>query len=274
VLLAGLLIIASCEKDPSGPEDTESPAAITNLAIEEMAGTNVTLTWTAPGDDGNDGTAAVYDLRHSDRMLTESNWASASEVIGEPTPEQARTTQQMVVGGLQPDTHYYFALKTRDEAGNWSGISTVADTTTADSEQPPPPEFIGETCSGEVIRLSDYMGSPIILNFWASWCRPCRQEMAFLTQLYEDYRDRGLVIIGISLDVNHQTACRFPEEQGVEYPIVPDPGGIAQVYNVSSIPTNLYINKEGLIVERRVGYRGGGDDPVIIEIVERLLEEK
>jgi flagellar hook capping protein FlgD len=85
----------------------------------------VTLAWTAPGDDGHVGTAALYDLRVSGSPIDESNWGAATVVSNPPAPLPAGTRQTLVVRGLTYGTTYYFALKTADDAGNWSGLSNL-----------------------------------------------------------------------------------------------------------------------------------------------------
>jgi flagellar hook capping protein FlgD/fibronectin type III domain protein len=87
---------------------------------------SVTLSWTAPGDDGNTGTAQSYDVRMSQATITETNWSSASSVSGAPVPLPAGTHQSMVVRGLTNGVTYYFAIKARDDAGNVAPISNVA----------------------------------------------------------------------------------------------------------------------------------------------------
>jgi len=85
----------------------------------------VTLAWTAPGDDGQVGTASVYDIRLSTAPIDDANWSAAAVVSNPPTPQPAGTRQSVVVRGLNYGTTYYFAIKTADEAGNWSGLSNV-----------------------------------------------------------------------------------------------------------------------------------------------------
>lgn len=96
----------------------------------------VTLTWTAPGDDGNQGTAAVYDIRYSSEPIDEGNWDLATEVEGEPAPQPAGSAESFVVTGLQANTTYYFALKAADEVPNWSALSNVVEVTTPDIVPP------------------------------------------------------------------------------------------------------------------------------------------
>jgi len=112
------------------PGDTTAPAAVSDLAASGPTTESVTLSWTAPGDDGNTGTAASYDLRYSISNITDLNFGLASQVPGEPLPLTAGTSQNKTVSGLSPDMTYYFALKTSDEANNVSGISNVAVTAT------------------------------------------------------------------------------------------------------------------------------------------------
>ena len=89
----------------------------------EITPVSVDLTWTAPGDNGNTGTAWRYDVRYDTEEITEANWALASQATGEPNPSPAGTTEEFTVVDLIPDTLYYFAIKTADLAGNWSALS-------------------------------------------------------------------------------------------------------------------------------------------------------
>lgn len=92
---------------------------------------SLTVTWTAPGDDSITGTASSYDIRYSETPLTKTNWISAKQVVGEPVPKPAGSTESFTVLGLSPGVTYFIAIKTCDEAGNWSGISNIASATTS-----------------------------------------------------------------------------------------------------------------------------------------------
>jgi len=131
-LLAGMAALSlGCSKDETSSADTTAPAAVSNLVADAPTATSVRLTWTAPGDDGAVGTAAAYEIRYSQSNITSGNWGSAHGVAGEPAPLAPGTQQQFTVPELTPERHYYFALVTSDDAGNVSGISNVADATTA-----------------------------------------------------------------------------------------------------------------------------------------------
>ena len=113
------------------PPDTIAPSAVIDLAASDPTAHTVTLTWTAPGDDENTGTAARYDIRYSSQPITESNWASASQAAAEPKPKAAGRPETFVVTGLASNSTYYFALKTADEKPNWSALSNVPNAGTA-----------------------------------------------------------------------------------------------------------------------------------------------
>lgn len=114
-----------CCSSGGGGGDTTAPSAIANLALSNPTASSITLSWTAPGDDGNTGTATSYDIRYSTSLITAANWASATQVAGEPTPQIAGSNQSMTVTGLSAATTYYFAIKTSDEVPNISSISNV-----------------------------------------------------------------------------------------------------------------------------------------------------
>lgn len=104
--------------------DTTPPATVTDLAHVHSTRTRLTLTWTAPGDDGGLGRASAYDLRYGTETITTTNWDDATP-IPTSTPLAPGTTEEVTVTGLARDTDYYFALQVRDEAMNWSALSNV-----------------------------------------------------------------------------------------------------------------------------------------------------
>ncbi|HZG58843.1 fibronectin type III domain-containing protein [Paenibacillus sp.] len=110
--------------------DNVAPATIADLAASRANSKSIQLSWTAPGDDGNAGTAASYEVRYSTSPITASNWSSATEAIEELLQLPAGTTMTYDANELSPNTTYYFAVKTTDAAGNASAISNVASATT------------------------------------------------------------------------------------------------------------------------------------------------
>ncbi len=106
--------------------DATAPSTITDLSASDRTSTSITLSWTAPGDDGSTGTATEYDIRYSTLpIVTPDDWAEAIQIVDEPYPLEAGNGQSYTVGSLSPETSYYFAIKTRDEVSNESLISNV-----------------------------------------------------------------------------------------------------------------------------------------------------
>lgn len=115
---------------PPAPPDGTPPAAVTTLQATSSTASTITLGWTAVGDDGLSGTAARYDLRYSTTLITADTFAGALPVAGLPAPRPAGQAEAFVLGGLQPGTIYYLALRVADEAGNWSDLSNVSSAST------------------------------------------------------------------------------------------------------------------------------------------------
>jgi peroxiredoxin len=127
--------------------DTTAPAAVSNLSVSSVSGSSVTLAWTAPGDDGNTGTATSYDVRYSNSTISDSNWASSTQAAGEPMPSSAGSSESFTVSGLASSTTYFFALKTSDEVPNVSGLSNVVSTTTTSGADITPPVISGTSAA-------------------------------------------------------------------------------------------------------------------------------
>jgi len=113
-------------RDPELPADTTPPAPVADLGARLLGATSLALAWTATGDDGSRGTAALHDIRRAAEPITEATWSEAEIVLRRPVPSPAGRREAMNVDGLTAENTYYFAMKTRDQAGNWSALSNVA----------------------------------------------------------------------------------------------------------------------------------------------------
>lgn len=116
--------------------DVTPPSAVSDLAASGITGTGLTLSWTAPGDDGASGTATYYDLRYSTSPITAANFAGCAQLLPSPSPLVGGTIQTYTVSALSPSVKYYFAIKARDDAGNWGAISNLPQATTLDTIPP------------------------------------------------------------------------------------------------------------------------------------------
>jgi len=132
--MTAVMLTVSCSGDDDNPvvsaTDNIPPAAITDLVADNPTGNSVVLTWTAPGDDSLAAKAAVYDIRYSTTLITASNWSTATAFGNPVAPAVAGVEQCDTVTGLSATTKYYFAIRTADEASNWSGLSNVDSMTT------------------------------------------------------------------------------------------------------------------------------------------------
>ncbi len=118
------------------------------------------------------------------------------------------------------------------------------------------PAFTLESFDGGAVSLSDFEGQPVIINFWASWCVPCRQEAPALEAVWQRFRDDGLVVIGINQPRSdpEEQARAFLAEFGVTYPNVFDTQGFSGIdYGVSGIPVTFFVDREGIVERRFVG---------------------
>lgn len=151
--------------------DTTPPARVDNLSVTETSISSTTLSWLVPGDDGMDGTAASYDLRYATSTITDLAWGGANQVTNEPVPQAASSTQTLVVTGLNSETTYYFAIKTKDEADNESELSNVASATTLALPEPGPgvdetfqmnvsPESLNLSSQGRWITVHLFLPAP------------------------------------------------------------------------------------------------------------------
>jgi peroxiredoxin len=115
------------------------------------------------------------------------------------------------------------------------------------------PEIALKDVSGKYVSIIGLRGSVIILNFWATWCPPCREEIPRLEKLYKEYRAKGLVVLGVSGD-DEGTIKDFASSHSVQYPLLADPGMRAhKLYHISFVPTTFVIDRNGVIRKKIPG---------------------
>ena len=114
-------------------------------------------------------------------------------------------------------------------------------------------DFALNDSEGVPIRLSDYKGRVILLNFWATWCKGCVLEIPWFIEFQERYKDRGLSVIGVSIDEGWKPVKAFVEEKKVNYPIVLDTEGLRKTYELNAMPMTLLIDHSGEIAASYIG---------------------
>jgi len=124
---------------------------------------------------------------------------------------------------------------------------------------------------GGVVRFDSFKGKVIVLNFWATWCPPCRKEMPLLESTYKRYKDKGLVILGINYNEDRERVLKFTQEMGVTFPIILDKElNLTRKYGVLALPATFFIDKKGIIRDQ---YKGEIVEEIIATKVEPLLSE-
>lgn len=118
----------------------------------------------------------------------------------------------------------------------------------------PAPEFELGTLDGQMLSLSQFRGSPVLLNFWATWCGPCRREMPYLQKVYERWQGVGLVLLAINIGESPPDVAEFMQAGRFTFPVLMDVSGeVATRYGIEGIPTTFFIDAEGIIQEVQVG---------------------
>ncbi len=116
------------------------------------------------------------------------------------------------------------------------------------------PEFTLKDLQGNNVSLTDFRGKLVLLNFWATWCPPCREEIPSLNKLMSQYRNKGLVIIGISSDSSYKRLKAFAKKYNISFIVLHDASiTITRKYKVFSLPTTFLIDKRGRIVRKFIG---------------------
>ena len=137
------------------------------------------------------------------------------------------------------------------------------------------PDFQAVSLEDErTVSLGDYVGQTILVNLWATWCAPCRMETPYLQSVYEENRDRGLMVVGVSVDSPSalDLVKDFLEEMGVTYDILLDPDMVStDVFAAIGLPASFLIDGDGVIRYTRLGPIAEGD-PAFLEALEQTLE--
>ena len=134
----------------------------------------------------------------------------------------------------------------------------------------PAPDFILTTFKENTISLENLRGKPVVINFWASWCPPCRIEAALIERTWRAYKNRGLIFLGVNIQDREEDALNYIREFDITYPNGPDPTGEISIdYGVSGLPVTFFISSKGEVVRRWVG---AIEKRVLISSIEEIMQ--
>ena len=135
------------------------------------------------------------------------------------------------------------------------------------------PDFAFKTLDGATVALEDFHGQVVLVNIWATWCVPCREEMPSLEELSSHLQGRRFAILAVSIDRNVRSVKLFRDEFTLSFPILLDPPGrISRLYGVNGLPESFLIDAEGVIAERVIGARDWADE-VTVQRIAKLVEQ-
>jgi peroxiredoxin len=137
----------------------------------------------------------------------------------------------------------------------------------------PAPDFALKSSTGENLRLSEYRGDVVMINFWATWCGPCRQEMPLLDELYSRYQRVGFNLLGVNIDDDSSRAMNMISELGVSFPVLFDSRKeVSKLYDVDAMPVTVLVDREGNVRYIHEGYKPGYEN-TYLDQVRSLLRE-
>jgi len=135
------------------------------------------------------------------------------------------------------------------------------------------PDFTLKSSSGKNLKLSEHRGEVVLLNFWASWCGPCRKEMPYLEQIQEKYSDYGFTVMGVNVEEDSSKAKKMLKDIPVSFPILYDTtNSVSKAYKVSAMPTTVIIDRDGNMRYLHKGYKSG-DEATYKQWVKKLIRE-
>ncbi|MBI4527049.1 MAG: TlpA family protein disulfide reductase [Deltaproteobacteria bacterium] len=142
------------------------------------------------------------------------------------------------------------------------------------TDHSPAPQFTLPNLEGGKVGLKDFRGKLLMLNFWASWCVPCREEMPAMERLYQRYKDLGFVILGVNVKDQKKSALSFVRELKITFPIAFDPEGeVGLLYGAWGLPTTYLIDNKGIALARAWG-PAEWYSPGARELIKKILDQK
>jgi len=136
------------------------------------------------------------------------------------------------------------------------------------------PDFALRSAAGPNLRLSEHRGQVVMINFWATWCGPCRQEMPKLDEIFARYEPAGFTLLGVNIDEDSAQAQRLADELGVTFPLLfDDEQDVSRLYDVQAMPMTVMVDRSGTVRSVHYGYRPGMEQRYLDEVRALLRED-
>lgn len=165
------------------------------------------------------------------------------------------------------------SLFTRIFIGLLISFSVITGPLHAAEMNKPAPDFTLKGIDGKNLKLSELAGNVIFLNFWASWCAPCREEMPLLDALHKKYQALGFMVLGVNVEEQTDLARSYISRRPVDFPILLDPTNqVSKSYKVVAMPTSVLIDRNGNMRYLHHGYKAG-DEQKYTKMVKKLIRE-
>lgn len=144
---------------------------------------------------------------------------------------------------------------------------------TALKEPEEAPDFTLKSLKGSNLKLSEFRGDVVMINFWATWCGPCRQEMPILNDLYLKYRDMGFTLLGVNVEKNTTKAANMIRDLKVVFPVLFDTeNSVSKLYKVEAMPSTVLVDRDGKLRYVHRGYVPGTEDEYVRQVRELMAE--
>jgi len=185
--------------------------------------------------------------------------------LSPPPPAGGRNPLALVVVAIIAAGMLYFGFSMSRRSGPTHPLGMAHGTHA--------PDFALDALDGQSVRLSDLRGKAVLLNFWATWCSPCKIEMPWFIELQNQYGPQGLQIVGVAMDdSSKEDIAKFAKEMGVNYPVLIGKEAVGDAYGgVPALPESFFIGRDGKIVDKIIGLKGRGE---IEESIRKALDTR
>ena len=171
-----------------------------------------------------------------------------------PVQPQGRNPMALVVVAVVAAGMLYFGFHTARRSGTDHAPGVLGYGT-------PAPNFTLQTLDGKDVSLADFRGKAVLVNFWATWCGPCKIETPWLVELQNEYGSQGLQVVGVAMDDSGKDEiAKFAKDMGVNYPVLIGKESVGDAYGgVPALPESFFVGRDGKIVDRILGLKGRGE---------------